>query len=99
MAATVIPAHADNREIVWYSDNPTVAVVQKSDSGATITSLADGKATVTAYALGGAATASFSVAVTGAGSGAMGGGGGCSILSSVAWTSVLLFVPLILLRR
>lgn len=99
VAATVIPAHADNREIVWYSDNPTVAVVQKSDSGATITSLADGKATVTAYALGGAATASFSVAVTGAGSGAMGGGGGCSILSSVAWTSVLLFVPLILLRR
>lgn len=99
VAATALPLHAENKEIVWFSDNPTVAVVEKTDTGATITSLSDGKATIKAHAIGGVVTKAVSVTVTGAGPAVLGGGGGCAVATSFMWTSVFLFIPLILLRR
>ncbi|NLD96625.1 MAG: hypothetical protein GX635_05840, partial [Synergistaceae bacterium] len=71
----------------------------KTDTGATITSVSDGKATIKAHALDGGASASVSVTVTGAGAAVMGGGGGCSVAAPLAWTSLLLFVPFLFLRR
>ena len=99
VAATALPLHAENKDLVWFSDNPTVAIVEKTDTGATITSLSDGRATIKAHALGGVVTNAVSVTVTGAGPAVLGGGGGCAVATSFMWTSVLLLVPLILLRR
>ncbi|NLD97645.1 MAG: S8 family serine peptidase [Synergistaceae bacterium] len=99
VTATVRPVYADKKDIIWCSDNPAVAVVSKTDTGATITSVSDGKATIKAHALDGGASASVSVTVTGAGAAVMGGGGGCSVAAPLAWTSLLLFVPFLFLRR
>lgn len=98
VAATVLPHNAENKDIVWFSDNPTVAVVEKTDTGATITSLSDGRATITAYALGGVVANTVSVTVTGAGPAGR-GGGGCAVAHSFMWSSVFLFLPFILTRR
>ena len=99
VTATVRPVNADKKDIIWSSDNPSVAVVSQTDTGATITSVSDGKATIKAHALGGGASASVSVTVTGAGAAVMGGGGGCSVAVPPTWTSLLFFGPFLFLRR
>lgn len=61
LVATVEPADADNRRVVWSSDNAGVASV---DAEGNVTALTNGEATITVTTVDGAKTASCKVTVT-----------------------------------
>ena len=61
LTATVAPADADNRRVVWSSDNAGVASV---DADGNVTALTNGEATITVTTVDGAKTASCKVTVT-----------------------------------
>lgn len=61
LVATVAPADADNRRVVWSSDNAGVASV---DAEGNVTALTNGEATITVTTVDGAKTASCKVTVT-----------------------------------
>ncbi len=98
VTARIEPANADDKRIVWFSDNPTVATVEASENGATIYSVSDGKAKVTAQALDGLVSATVAVSVGGAG-GFDHGGGGCSVGGASAGGPLLLAALLALLLK
>lgn len=60
ISATVAPANATNRTVIWTSSNESVATV----SNGTITAVAVGSATITAKAVDGGFTATCAVSVT-----------------------------------
>ena len=61
LISTVAPADADNRRVVWSSDNAGVASV---DADGNVTALTNGEATITVTTVDGAKTASCKVTVT-----------------------------------
>lgn len=61
LVETVEPADADNRRVVWSSDNAGVASV---DAEGNVTALTNGEATITVTTVDGAKTASCKVTVT-----------------------------------
>lgn len=61
IVATVEPADADNRRVVWSSDNAGVASV---DAEGNVTALTNGEATITVTTVDGTKTASCKVTVT-----------------------------------
>ncbi|MGM9746594.1 MAG: Ig-like domain-containing protein [Paludibacteraceae bacterium] len=61
IVATVEPADADNRRVVWSSDNAGVASV---DAEGNVTALTNGEATITVTTVDGVKTASCKVTVT-----------------------------------
>ena len=63
LVATVLPANAVNKNVVWTSSNEKVAKVA---ADGTVTAISEGTATITVKTLEGAYTASCTVTVTGA---------------------------------
>lgn len=60
LAATVLPANAADKNVVWTSDHPAIATV---DSGGTVTAVGEGMAVITATNSGGALSQSATVYV------------------------------------
>ncbi|MEL4885717.1 Ig-like domain-containing protein [Pectobacterium betavasculorum] len=58
--ATVLPASATNKAVIWSSSDPTIATVT---SGGVVEGVADGTATITATTEDGTKTANSTVAV------------------------------------
>lgn len=60
LAATVLPANATNKAVIWTSSDPTIATVT---SGGGVEGVADGNATITATTEDGTKTANCTVTV------------------------------------
>ena len=92
LTATIIPDDANNKNVSWSSDNPSVATV---DENGTVTAVAVGTANITVKTVDGEKTAVCAVTVTAKSSGggstgggsSSGGGGGGSSSSSKPSTS------------
>ena len=92
LTATIIPDDANNKNVSWSSDNPSVATV---DENGKVTAVAEGTANITVKTVDGEKTAVCAVTVTAKSSGggstgggsSSGGGGGGSSSSSKPSTS------------
>ncbi|MBW7572412.1 Ig-like domain-containing protein [Caproiciproducens faecalis] len=89
LTATVLPANAADKTVVWSSSNASVATV---DANGKITAKSNGSAVITAKTQSGSYSATCTVSVTGFRSGSSSNGGGSGSSGSITPTPGMTFI-------